>query len=79
LHPDESRGYRTDEPNGLLREESVIWKTVFTELWTDRISKSKVAADLHLPTDELENLVFGLAGAMTPPGRSKGTPNLKAV
>jgi Zn-dependent peptidase ImmA (M78 family)/transcriptional regulator with XRE-family HTH domain len=73
------RGYRTEEPNGLPREESVIWKKVFTELWTDRISKSQVAADLHLPTDELENLVFGLTGAMTPPARSKGAPNLKAV
>jgi Zn-dependent peptidase ImmA (M78 family)/transcriptional regulator with XRE-family HTH domain len=73
------RGYRTEEPNGLPREESVIWKKVFTELWTDRISKSQVAADLHLPADELENLVFGLTGATTPPARSKGTPNLKAV
>ncbi|MEA2541408.1 MAG: hypothetical protein QOH35_2774 [Acidobacteriaceae bacterium] len=73
------RGYRTEEPNGLPREESVIWKKVFTELWTDRISKSQVAADLHLPTDELENLVFGLTGAVTPPARSKGAPNLKAV
>jgi Zn-dependent peptidase ImmA (M78 family)/DNA-binding XRE family transcriptional regulator len=73
------RGYRTEEPNGLPREESVIWKKVFSELWTDRISKSQVAADLHLPTDELENLVFGLTGAVTPPARSKGAPNLKAV
>jgi len=73
------RGYRTEEPNGLPREESVIWKKVFTELWTDRISKSQVAADLHLPADELENLVFGLTGAITPPARAKGPPNLKAV
>jgi Zn-dependent peptidase ImmA (M78 family) len=73
------KGYRTEEPNGLPREKLVIWKKVFTELWTDRISKSQVAADLHLPTDELENLVFGLTGAITPPVRSKGAPNLKAV
>lgn len=73
------RGYRTDEPNGLPREESVIWKKVFTELWSDRISKSQVAAALHLPADELENLVFGLTGAITPPVRAKGPPSLKAV
>lgn len=73
------RGYRTDEPNGLPREESVIWKKVFTELWSDRISKAQVAASLHLPADELENLVFGLTGAITPPVRVKGPPNLKAV
>jgi Zn-dependent peptidase ImmA (M78 family)/DNA-binding XRE family transcriptional regulator len=73
------RGYRTEEPNGLPREESVIWKKVFTELWTDRISQGQVAAHLHLPADELENLVFGLTGAITPPIRAKGPPDLKAV
>jgi Zn-dependent peptidase ImmA (M78 family) len=72
------RGYRTDEPNGLAREESVIWKKVFTELWSERISKNQVAADLQLPTDELENLVFGLTGNTEPPERT-GRPNLKAV
>jgi hypothetical protein len=64
--------------DGSPREESVIWKKVFTELWTDRISKSQVAADLHLPADELENLVFGQTGAITPI-RAKGPPDLKAV
>lgn len=73
------RGYRTDEPNGLPREESVIWKKVFTELWADRISKGQVAAALHLPADELENLVFGLTGPITPPDRAKGPPRLKSV
>jgi hypothetical protein len=73
------RGFRTDEPNGLPREESVVWKKVFTELWGDRISKNQVAAELNLPPDELENLVFGLTGDIAPPERAKGRPNLKAV
>ncbi len=73
------RGFRTEEPNSLPREESVIWKKVFTELWSERISKSQVAADLHLPADELENLVFGLTGGIGPPERAQGRPNLKAV
>jgi Zn-dependent peptidase ImmA (M78 family) len=73
------RGYRTVEPNGLPREESVVWKKVFTELWSERISKRQIAADLHLPPDEVENLVFGLTGDMTPPERAKGRPALKAV
>jgi Zn-dependent peptidase ImmA (M78 family) len=73
------RGYRTVEPNGLPREESVIWQKVFTELWADRISKSQVAAELNLPADELENLVFGLSGSVLPPIRAKGPPDLKAV
>jgi Zn-dependent peptidase ImmA (M78 family) len=73
------KGFRTEEPNALPREESVIWKKVFTELWNDRISKRQIAADLRLPPAELENLVFGLTGAISPPERAKGPPNLKAV
>jgi hypothetical protein len=44
---------------------------VFTHLWADRISKRQVTADLHLPPDELENLVFELTGSITPPERAK--------
>lgn len=73
------RGFRTEEPNGLPREESVVWKKVFTELWGDRISRNQVATELHLPPDELENSVFGLTGDVEPPERAKGRPNLKAV
>jgi len=58
------RGYRTNEPDGLPAEESVVWRKVFTELWSDRISKNQIAAELHLPPDEIENLVFGLVGAV---------------
>ena len=68
-----------NEPYGLPREESVVRKKVFTELWADRISKNQVAAQLHLPADELENLVFGLTGDVAPPERPKGRPSLKAV
>lgn len=55
-------GYRTQEPEGLPREESVIWRKVLTELWSERISKSHIAAQLSVPADEIENLVFGLTG-----------------
>jgi Zn-dependent peptidase ImmA (M78 family)/DNA-binding XRE family transcriptional regulator len=74
-------GYRTKEPNGLPREESVIWKKVFMELWTDRITKSHVADDLHIPFEEIENLVFGLNGS--PPATqnqsNKQRNNLRVV
>lgn len=56
-------GYRKKEPNSLPREESVIWKKVFMELWTDRITKSDIADDLCIPFEEVENLVFGLNGS----------------
>ena len=56
------RGFNTSEPYGLPPEESVVWKKVFTQLWSDKVSKNQVAAALNLPSDEIENLVFGLAG-----------------
>lgn len=73
------RGYRTQEPNGLPREESVVWKRVFTDLWTDKVSKGQIASELHLPADELENLVFGLTGDVRPPARTPGKTHLKSV
>lgn len=62
-----ARGYRTSEPSGLPREQSIVWQKVFSELWSDRISKNHVAAELHVPADEIENLVFGLVGLPTRP------------
>lgn len=73
------RGYRTSEPNGLPREESVVWKKVFTELWSERVSKNQVASELKIPAEELENLVFGLTGDPAPPDRAPGRPVLKSV
>jgi Zn-dependent peptidase ImmA (M78 family)/transcriptional regulator with XRE-family HTH domain len=72
------RGYRTQEPNGLPREESVVWRKVLTELWTEKVSKSHVASELHLPADELENLIFGLTGDVRPPVKT-GKSTLKLV
>jgi Zn-dependent peptidase ImmA (M78 family) len=54
------RGYRTEEPDQMERETSVIWRTVFTELWKERISREHIATQLAIPAEELENLVFGL-------------------
>jgi len=64
-------GYKKKEPNSLPREESVIWKKVFMELWADRITKNHIADDLHLPFEEVENLVFGLTGSLDVP-KKKG-------
>ncbi|MER8629799.1 XRE family transcriptional regulator [Mesorhizobium opportunistum] len=61
------RGYRLKEPNSVPREESVVWKAVFTTLWSEKIPKNRIAADLNLPPDELENLVFGLTSDPAPP------------
>lgn len=62
------RGFRSDEPNEMPREDSVLLKKVLTELWQDGISRSHIAAELNLPPEEIENLVFGLLGAPANPG-----------
>jgi Zn-dependent peptidase ImmA (M78 family)/DNA-binding XRE family transcriptional regulator len=55
-------GYRRAEPFGISREHSVVWQKVLTVLWNERITKSDIARALHIPAEELENLLFGLAG-----------------
>ncbi len=54
------RGYCDGEPGGIEHEQSVIWRKVLSQLWRERITKTDIAADLHLPIEELEGLVFGL-------------------
>ena len=61
------RGYRTKEPEPIEREESVVWRKVFGELWGDKLTKADVAADLSIPLEEIENLIFGLVGPSQPP------------
>lgn len=73
------RGFQQNEPNGVAREESVVWRTVLTALWSEKVSKHKIAADLNLPPDELENLVFGLTGDPAPPVRPAGRPDIRQV
>lgn len=55
-----SRMGRKKEPNGMPHEESVVWKKIFTDLWSEGITKKHIADYLDLPFEEIENLVFGL-------------------
>lgn len=73
------RGYRSGEPNGLAREESVVWKKVFTALWIEKVSKGKLAEILSIPPNELENLVFGLSGAIARPEKSLTGPYIRNI
>ncbi|MCO6414074.1 MAG: ImmA/IrrE family metallo-endopeptidase [Thiogranum sp.] len=57
------RGYRTQEPLPMKREESVLWKKVFEELWKERLTKDHIAVQLGIPTDEIASLIGGLLGA----------------
>lgn len=72
------RGYRTDEPDTLPPERSVVWQKVLGALWHERITKAEIAKELCLPVSELENLVFGLTGAPDPVSRQE-RPNLRLV
>jgi Zn-dependent peptidase ImmA (M78 family)/transcriptional regulator with XRE-family HTH domain len=56
------RGYRSSEPEGIDRETSVIWRKVLSRLWSEKTTKNDIAAKLNLPLDELEGLIWNLAG-----------------
>jgi len=71
------RGYRSSEPNGIERETSVVWRKILTQLWQDRTTKNEIAAELHLPLDELEGLIWNLAGVTERP--AGGGEGLSAV
>lgn len=72
------RGYRTGEPVGVERETSAVWKKVLTQLWSERVTKNDIADDLHLPLDELEDLIWNLTSTVLKPERSNA-PGLRAV
>src|ERR1700730_8090241 len=56
------RGYRAGEPEGIDRETSVVWRKVLTQLWSEKTTKNDIANSLNLPLDELEGLIWNLAG-----------------
>ncbi|MBL8905268.1 MAG: XRE family transcriptional regulator [Rhizobiales bacterium] len=56
------RGYRLGEPIGIERETSAVWRKVLSQLWSERTTKNDIANELHLPLDELEGLIWNLAG-----------------
>lgn len=56
------RGYRSGEPEGVEREQSVVIEKVLNVLWSKRLTKQDIADDLAIPLGELESLLFGLAG-----------------
>jgi Zn-dependent peptidase ImmA (M78 family)/DNA-binding XRE family transcriptional regulator len=58
-------GYRTSEPFGIPREQSVVWQKVLTALWAEKVTKKEIAEQLHVPQKEIENLLFGLANMLS--------------
>ena len=52
---------------------------ILTELWKEGVTKTHIAAQLAIPPDEMENLLFGLTGDVKPPDRSVGRPALRTI
>lgn len=63
-------GYRTGEPLSVERETSTVMAKVLSALWSRRQTKASIAKDLNVPLEEIENLVFRLAGP-APAGKSR--------
>jgi len=78
-----NKRYKNSEPDGIERETSVVWETVFRELWNERTTRDDIAKQLQIPTEEIESLVFGLVGDVVDHGnindKSTGRPNLQIV
>lgn len=72
-------GYRKGEPGGIKRETSAVWRKVLTQLWNEKTTKREIAALLHLPADELEGLIWGLAGPVFRPDQSDERTKLRVV
>jgi hypothetical protein len=55
-----SRGYRKQEPDEASRETSQVLAKVFAALRDESVAKRDIAADLHITSEAIEQLVFGL-------------------
>ena len=73
------RGYRSSEPDGITREESAVWRKVLSQLWVERTTKAEIANELACPLDEIEGLLWGLAGSSQQLGRRIRKAKLHAV
>ena len=60
------RGYRSNEPETIERERSLVWKKVLEALWQEQVTKQEIAKQLLLPEDEVEGLLFGIVNNNAP-------------
>ena len=73
------RGYRTCEPEGLEPECSAVWPQVLASLWRERITRDHIAAKLHVPTHELESILFRLVDGTSRGGPGRGPSGIRLV
>jgi len=74
-------GYRTAEPFAIAREQSVVWQKVLVALWKEKVTKKEIAEAMHVPPQEVENLLFGLANKLSIDDAPSKTPvgNLRLI
>jgi len=60
LYVEISKRGKDREPNPIPRESSVVLKTLLASLYNDGMSRARIAEELTIPTEELEQLLFGL-------------------
>lgn len=53
-------GYRKNEPESMPHETSQVLQKVFATLRSEGSGKNDIAAEIHVNTDEVDQLVFGL-------------------
>jgi Zn-dependent peptidase ImmA (M78 family)/DNA-binding XRE family transcriptional regulator len=63
-----SRGFRVSEPGGIRPESSMLLRQLFRLAREDGWSTRKIASELNIPVDELENMILGLVIAPAPSG-----------
>jgi Zn-dependent peptidase ImmA (M78 family)/DNA-binding XRE family transcriptional regulator len=73
------RGFRHGEPDGIERETSAVWRKVLTQLWSERTTKEEIAANLRIPLDELESVLWGLMDPNRYPALDKAHESLHVV
>jgi Zn-dependent peptidase ImmA (M78 family) len=72
-----SRYGRDREMEPMPHETSQIWAKVLTALWQRGVSLSRIAADLHVPGEELGKILFRVAASAQTPARAR--PQLAIV
>ena len=70
-----SLGYRKSEPDSKARDTSTLLRKVFEQLWTDGVSRTRVAKELSLDPGELERMLFRMLSTDASP---KASPNVDA-
>lgn len=79
-----SRGYRMKEPQEAPRESSQVLGKVFAALRDEGVTKGHIAQDLHVRSEEIDALVFGLtltglSGGSTSPTIARKRSQLRVV